>query len=299
VSFFAITPLTISPNLVRRKRNKENLLLRGCDAMTNRPLVDKIHFNSEVELKHFVASPQDLLAIYHSLHQLDCETKATDFSTVFSAYYDTDDHKIFRSRATLRTRWGTLEKLGNQISVKTHGEVTKNGAINRDEYEFPLADKNKIDLLSITHPDARALLPKLNEQDLHKIFTTDVDRQAIDLTFTKNNKTFCFEVALDELRYFLADNKTDTPDKIFYEFEIEYHQRRSSPTATYDEIINIFNLIVAHVKTALPDMEMTLNKLSKAEIGFKLDHNKLNQACPVPSKALCCIPNIVRQTCIK
>ena len=227
-----------------------------------------IHKDLEIELKHLVSSAQDFEEIWRALKKLQCAFKPGSKNKVISRYFDTADFCLYRGNITLRGRDGDHPEIPPQIGIKTHGYLTKEGIIVRDEHEYTMADFEKLDFLSITDLKARQLLNGVNEEDVKPIFETQVIRQCCYLTFEVDNKTAVFEIALDDVDYIdLAINEPIQMKKL-YEFEVEFMQDESEPGICSDAVLSAMSDIVSYIKESGVNLE--LNKKSKGEIGFSL-----------------------------
>lgn len=109
----------------------------------------KVSKDDELELKYFVKSPQDLREIYKHLKDGYELAEEPYHSNPVSFYYDVaerdaDDkvtgHMLRDEKLTLRAR-GTAGRGRPQLSIKTDGEPTPEGVIDRKEFERYISDK--------------------------------------------------------------------------------------------------------------------------------------------------------------
>lgn len=109
----------------------------------------KVSKDDELELKYFVKSAQDLREIYKHLKDTYELTEEPYHSNPVSFYYDVperDDtenvtgHMLREKKLTLRAR-GTAGRGRPQLSIKTDGEPTPEGVIDRKEFERYISDK--------------------------------------------------------------------------------------------------------------------------------------------------------------
>lgn len=103
----------------------------------------KVSKDDELELKYFVKSPQDLRAIYNHLKTGYPIAEEPYHSNPVSFYYDVAErnkagevtgHMLRDEKLTLRAR-GTSGRGRPQLSIKTDGEPTPEGVIDRKEFE--------------------------------------------------------------------------------------------------------------------------------------------------------------------
>ena len=108
---------------------------------------DLVSKDDELELKYFVQSPQDLREIYRHLKADYRIAEEPYHSNPVSFYYDVavrdkDEHvtgHMLRNKK-LRAR-GTAGRGRPQLSIKTDGEPTPEGVIDRKEFERYISDK--------------------------------------------------------------------------------------------------------------------------------------------------------------
>ncbi|PWC34756.1 CYTH and CHAD domain-containing protein [Azospirillum sp. TSO35-2] len=176
--------------------------------------------NRETELK-LAARPEDLETLRAAPAIADRALGPAATRTLESTYFDTDDRRLAGRKVTLRVR-----KTGDGF-VQTVKSAPEADGLGRGEWECTVPSAAP-DLTLITDGEALDLLGPLSESELQPVFTSVVERTALDVTVGDGEDAARVEVAFDRGEIVLP-NGTATPL-----CEVELELKDGPPAALYD-----------------------------------------------------------------
>lgn len=156
--------------------------------------------NRETELKLAVRA-EDFAALRSSRAVTSRAREAGSRKLLESTYFDSDDLRLSRRGVTVRVR-----KAGDRhlLTVKTAPEAD---GLGRGEWEYPLPGSG-LDLSVIADGEAQALLGAVGAGDLKPVFTTVVEREAVEVTVGEGDSASRIEIAFDSGDIRLPDGRS-------------------------------------------------------------------------------------------
>lgn len=223
----------------------------------------------ELEKKFIVRSEADLSRIETAFLAM-AETVLRRRAYVTSLhYYDTPARDLLAAGVTLRKMDACPPHFAPEIDVKTIGRVTADGALVREEHPFPMV-RDAFRRAAVNTDAARALLKPAHGKRLTRQFSNDSHRRDIRAVFDAGNgRKAALEICVERTDYKDARGKIL---KSCYEVEIEYSQAQSDAGMTLPAAEAFLNRVARAVMHGIDGV--TVNTLSKAEMGFALTQKK-------------------------
>jgi len=196
---------------------------------------------TETELK-LAARPADLPALRHALEKMARGSRPSRAKLV-SVYYDTPDRKLQREKLSLRVR-----SKGRQFiqTVKSPPSESGNG-LSRGEWEDAVASLEP----DRAAPQSGKLLRTVAGDNLAPLFTTEIERTAIDLSPFPATR---IEAAIDSGTIRAGENGAE--ERVS---EVELELKGGEATALYDVALRLLDVA-----------PLRLDFGSKAQRGYRL-----------------------------